>query len=151
MSKYGVFLVRIFMYLVRIQENTDQKKNLYLDTFHVMCLFQSGRGWNFLEAHGRKKGEHCQIFKMERFAKAVDGLKPWTIFGKRTILDVWQGSDYTSRGRSASNVLWKGSGLCLVWPCLCIVNIDGDVASSIHAFFIRNLVIRKWASKTQKL
>ena len=31
---------------------------------------------------------------MERFAKIVNGLKPSTIFAKRSILDVWQGSEY---------------------------------------------------------
>ena len=32
------FLVRIFLYSVRIQENTDQKKTPYLGTFHaVLC------------------------------------------------------------------------------------------------------------------
>ena len=35
-SKYEVFLVRIFLYSVRIQENTDQKKPPYFDTFHVV-------------------------------------------------------------------------------------------------------------------
>ena len=30
------FLVRIFLYSVRVQENTDQKKNPYLDTFCVV-------------------------------------------------------------------------------------------------------------------
>ena len=32
------FLVRIFLYSVRIQENTIQKKTPYLDTFHVIQL-----------------------------------------------------------------------------------------------------------------
>ena len=33
---------------------------------------------------------------MERFAKIVNGYNPLTIFGKRSILDVWQSSKYTS-------------------------------------------------------
>ena len=34
--------------------------------------------------------ESCQISKMERFAKIVNGFKSLTIFVKRSILDVWQ-------------------------------------------------------------
>ena len=30
MSKYGVFLVRIFLYLEWIQENTDQKNSVFV-------------------------------------------------------------------------------------------------------------------------
>ena len=32
----------------------------------------------------------------ERFAKIVNGFYPLTIFGKYSILDVWQGSEYSS-------------------------------------------------------
>ena len=32
---------------------------------------------------------------MERFEKIVNGLTPLTSFWKRSILDVWQGSEYT--------------------------------------------------------
>ena len=49
-SKYGVFLVRIFPYPDWIQENADQKKTTHLDTFHtesVMVQFRCARssGW----------------------------------------------------------------------------------------------------------
>ena len=33
---------------------------------------------------------------MELFAKIVKNQKPFTIFAKTTILDVWQGSEYAS-------------------------------------------------------
>ena len=33
---------------------------------------------------------------MERFAKIVKGLSPWTIFARRSMLDVRQGSEYAS-------------------------------------------------------
>ena len=33
---------------------------------------------------------------MEFFEKVVEGFQPLTIFGKRSILDVWQGSEYAS-------------------------------------------------------
>ena len=36
----------------------------------------------------------CQISKMECFEKVVDGFELLTIFAKRSILDVWQGSEY---------------------------------------------------------
>ena len=38
--------------------------------------------------------EPCQTSKMERFTKIVNCLKSLTIFVKRSILDVWQGSEY---------------------------------------------------------
>ena len=40
--------------------------------------------------------ERCQTSKMKRFAKRVHGIKPLTIFAKRCLLNVWQGSEYTS-------------------------------------------------------
>ena len=33
---------------------------------------------------------------MERFAKIVNGYQLLTIFTKRSILDIWQGSEYAS-------------------------------------------------------
>ena len=35
------FLVRILLYSDQIQENTDRKKTLYLDTFHTVQYFHS--------------------------------------------------------------------------------------------------------------
>ena len=40
--------------------------------------------------------DHCQISKMEGFEKVVDGFELFSIFAKRSILDVWQGSEYGS-------------------------------------------------------
>ena len=40
--------------------------------------------------------EPCQTSKIERFAKIVNVFQPLTTFAKRTILDVWQGSEYPS-------------------------------------------------------
>ena len=37
---------------------------------------------------------------MERFAKVVNGWKLLIIFAKRSILDVWQGSEYASAGKA---------------------------------------------------
>ena len=39
---------------------------------------------------------HYQTFTMEHFPKIVNVWKPITVFAKRCILDVWQGSEYTS-------------------------------------------------------
>ena len=38
----------------------------------------------------------CYTFKMELFTKIISGFQQWTIFSKRSILDIWQGSEYTS-------------------------------------------------------
>ena len=38
----------------------------------------------------------CQTAEMELFAKIVKNEKPFTIFAKTSILDVWQGSEYAS-------------------------------------------------------
>ena len=46
--------------------------------------------WLFLEAE--TYSEPSQITKIERFVKIVDGSEPLTIFAKRSILEVWQGS-----------------------------------------------------------
>ena len=40
--------------------------------------------------------EPCQTSKrVELFAKIIKGWKPLNIFTERSILDVWQGSEYT--------------------------------------------------------
>ena len=38
--------------------------------------------------------ETFQTSKIERFAKIVNNSKPLTIFGKSSILDIWQGAEY---------------------------------------------------------
>ena len=40
--------------------------------------------------------ESCQASKLEHFTKIVKNEKPFTIFVKTSILDVWQGSEYAS-------------------------------------------------------
>ena len=45
------FLVRKSPHSVRIRENTDQKKNVYLDTFHTV---NSGESTNCTEKAGNK-------------------------------------------------------------------------------------------------
>ena len=39
--------------------------------------------------------ESCQISIVEGFAIIVIGFQPSSVFAKRSILDVWQGSEYT--------------------------------------------------------
>ena len=48
----------------------------------------------------RIQKEPCAVSKMERFAKTSNGFKPTTILLKRSILDVWQGSEYAFGARS---------------------------------------------------
>ena len=43
---------------------------------------------------------------MKRFAKIVNGYKLLTIFTKRSILDVWQGSEYASGIDDLSFYIW---------------------------------------------
>ena len=38
--------------------------------------------------------EPYQQYKMERFAKIINGFQLLTIFAKQSLLDVWQGSEY---------------------------------------------------------
>ena len=40
--------------------------------------------------------ESCKTSKMELFVKIVKKERPFTIFVKTSILDVWQGSEYAS-------------------------------------------------------
>ena len=41
--------------------------------------------------------EPYQTSKMDRLAKIVYGFYPLTIFAKRSILDIWKGSEYGFR------------------------------------------------------
>ena len=41
---------------------------------------------------------------MERFEKIVEGFDPLTIFAKRFILDVWQGSEYATAADAYFNL-----------------------------------------------
>ena len=47
-------------------------------------------------SHTEAYSEPYQISKMERFGEIVNGFLPLTIFAKRTILDIWQSSQYAS-------------------------------------------------------
>ena len=38
---------------------------------------------------------------MKRLAKIVNGFQPLTIFAKRSILDIWQSSEYSSENITA--------------------------------------------------
>ena len=44
----------------------------------------------------QRHSEPCQASKMERFAKIINDQRPLTIFAKRSILDVFQSSEYAS-------------------------------------------------------
>ena len=45
--------------------------------------------------HPEEYSEPCQTFKMERFAKIVDDFQLLTIFIICSILDIWEGCEYT--------------------------------------------------------
>ena len=46
--------------------------------------------------HNEGYSEHCQTSKMELFEKIIENFESLTIFEKRSILNVWQGSEYAS-------------------------------------------------------
>ena len=50
----------------------------------------------FTRSYSEAYSEPCQASKMERFAKQVNVFQPLTFFAKRSILNVWQGSEYAS-------------------------------------------------------
>ena len=56
-------------------------KKLELPTGNLTYVFAEGNS------------EPCQTSKMERLGKMGNGQKLLTVLAKRTILDVWQGSD----------------------------------------------------------
>ena len=49
--------------------------------------------------------ETSQTSKMGRFTNWVNGINLLTIFAKRSILHVWQGSEYASRVYVACNII----------------------------------------------
>ena len=67
-----------------------------------ICLLVSEN--NYIAVATKKKtslltvaySEHCQACKMERFRKIVNDRLPLSIFAKRSVLDVWQGSEYAT-------------------------------------------------------
>ena len=48
--------------------------------------------------------EPCQTSRMRNFGKIVNGLKSVTVFSKIIILDLWQGSGYTSTSGDSRNI-----------------------------------------------
>ena len=64
--------------------NSRPRLNIWDGTFSASLLGLQGNS------------ESCQTSKMEVFAKIVKNKKPFTIFVKTSILDVWQGSKYAS-------------------------------------------------------
>ena len=72
--------------------------------------------------------ESCQTSKMALFAKINKNKKPFTIFAKISILDVWQGSAYASEMASkASDVLFLNQ----FW-ILKVINITEIFQNTFH-------------------
>ena len=60
-----------------------------MSLYHVIsAISKAGR----ITKYYRGVFRTCQTSKMKRFAKKVNGFQLLTIFAKRFILDVWQGS-----------------------------------------------------------
>ena len=68
-----------------------------LDRPHDVQYFETTNKQNtFVEKISEVYSKHCQTFKMEIFAKIVNGFQPLTFFAKSSIVEVWQGSEYAS-------------------------------------------------------
>ena len=53
--------------------------------------------------------ESTQTSEIKLFTEIVDSIKPWTVFAKRFILDVWRGYEYTSSSKHSDKEYstWK--------------------------------------------
>ena len=65
--------------------------------------------------------ETCQTSKIECFVKIVDAWKPLTIYVKCSILDVWQGSEYSllRQEKNSFKVINEGTMLSFLLLLLC--------------------------------
>ena len=48
------------------------------------------------EYYSEPYSEHCQTSKVELFEKIIEDFESLAVFDKRSILNVWQGSEYAS-------------------------------------------------------
>ena len=64
----------------------------------LFAVIEMLNSWHFFVEIGHysdRYSEPCQTSKIERFARTTNGWKPLTTFSKRSIIKVWQGSQYT--------------------------------------------------------
>ena len=73
--------------------------------------------------------EPCQVSKLERFPKKVNGWKRLTIFAKHSILDVWQGSEYA---------------FGMIFPSNCIVLITTAPQPTPHPTLLVFFLVIDW-------
>ena len=64
---------------------------------HLQWLYWTKKSKECVSGKAEAHSEPCQAFRMELLAEIVNDLKPLTIFAKRSILYVWQGSEYVSK------------------------------------------------------
>ena len=88
MSAFNLLLLRekcpnTEFFLVRMRENMDQKK------LRVWKLFRQ-----CVVIYPIASSESSQTSEIEFFAKIVYSWKPWTIFAKSSMLNVWLGSEF---------------------------------------------------------
>ena len=79
---FVVILIRIFPHSDWIRDNADQNNSEY---GHFLC--SDCYSYSFSEAYSESR----RASKI--FAEIINGWKPWTIFTKNSISDVWQGSE----------------------------------------------------------
>ena len=68
-----------------------------------MVLFRTGKTF-LAPGYVEVNSEPSQTSNMDLFAKIINGWKTLTIFAKRSILDIWLGSEYASVWTSYSYI-----------------------------------------------
>ena len=95
MFVFGVFLVRTFRF------RTEHREIRSIHAYSVLVRENTDIFNAVLKAKVQKNipkvfSESCWTSKTKRFAKIVNSSWSLTIFGKCSILEVWQGSEYLS-------------------------------------------------------
>ena len=63
--------------------DSDSVHTVFVLNIQIICFYQTALYW-----------EPCHAFKMEPFAKIINGWKSLTISPKGSILDLWKYSEY---------------------------------------------------------
>ena len=90
-----------------------------------------------------------QIFKMGRFAKIINGKKSLTNFAKRSILDVWQGSEYVFGW--SSRLDWSSKCVLLWKPSVFIIQSNQSKIKIIPHTVFETFINNSFWYKTEKV
>ena len=90
--------------------------------------------------------EHCKTSKMERLEKIIEDFEPLTFFAKRSILNVWQGSEYAPAADTYFGLgkkliqlqelsrLFKGRNIKLLFAVIVVRSIFSN-----HELYLQNI------------